>query len=162
MALPRYPESSPVFFVRCQLFDGSGRLVVDNTYWQSQKDDDLGARANDRVMTLRQDKWADMTALNTLLPVAVEMQASQTKIGKESHVTIRLRNPSGQIAFFERATLSAKRDGNEILPIIYDDNYITVFPGETAEIHGIVQKDSKPRWVKLEGYNTPATAVPIK
>ena len=42
MSLPRYPESSPVFFVRCQLFDDGGKLVVDNTYWQSQKDDDLG------------------------------------------------------------------------------------------------------------------------
>jgi exo-1,4-beta-D-glucosaminidase len=162
MTLPRYSESSPVFFVRCQLFDEAGKIAVDNTYWQSQKDDDLGARANDKVMTLRQDKWADMTALNTMPPVAVEMTATQTKIGNESHVTIRLHNPSERIAFFERATISAKREGNEILPIIYDDNYITVFPGETAEIHGIVQKDSKPRWVKLEGYNTPATAVPIK
>jgi exo-1,4-beta-D-glucosaminidase len=114
------------------------------------------------VMTLRQDKWADMTALNTMPPVAVEMSATQTKIGKESHVTIRLHNPSGHTAFFERATISAKQDGNEILPIQYDDNYITVFPGETAEIHGTVQSDTKPRWVKLEGYNTPATAVPIK
>ena len=162
MALPRYPESSPVFFVRCQLFDDAGKLVVDNTYWQSQKDDDLGARGHDQVMTLRQDKWADMTALNTMPPASVEMSASQTKIGNESHVTIRLHNPSGHIAFFERATISVKRDGDEILPIEYDDNYITVFPGETTEIHGIVQSDTKPRWVKLEGHNAPATAVRIK
>ena len=162
MTLPRYPEGTPVFFVRCQLFDNAGKLIVDNTYWQSQKDDDLGARGHDMVMTLRQDKWADMTALNTMPPVALEVQASQTKIGKESHVTIRLHNPSEHIAFFERAAISAKRDGNEILPIEYDDNYITVFPGETAEIHGIVRKDTKPRWVKLEGYNTPAISVPIK
>jgi exo-1,4-beta-D-glucosaminidase len=162
MTLPRYPESSPVFFVRCQLFDESGKLAVDNTYWQSQKDDDLGARGHDMVMTLRQDKWADMTALNTMPPVAVEMSATQTKIGKESHVTIRLHNPSGHIAFFERATISTARDGNEILPIEYDDNYITVFPGETAEIHGTIWKGDKPRWVKLEGYNTPPVSVRIK
>jgi exo-1,4-beta-D-glucosaminidase len=162
MALPRYPESSPVFFVRCQLFDGAGKLVVENTYWQSQKDDDLGARGHDMVMTLRQDKWADMTALNTMPPVTFETEATQTKIGKESHVTIRLHNPSEHIAFFERATISTKRDGNEILPILYDDNYITVFPGETAEIHGIVQQSAQPRWAKLEGYNTPAISVPIK
>ena len=162
MTLPRYPESSPVFFVRCQLFDDAGKLIVDNTYWQSQKDDDLGARSHDQVMTLRQDKWADMTALNTMPPVAVVISATQTKIGKESHVTIRLHNPSGHIAFFERATISAKRDGDEILPILYDDNYITVFPGETAEIHGTIWKGGKPRWVKLEGYNTPAISVPIK
>ena len=134
------------------------------------------------VMTLRQDKWADMTALNTMPPASVETEATQTKIGKESHVTIRLHNPSGHIAFFERATISAERDGDEILPIEYDDNYITVFPGETAEIHGTIWKGDKPRgvsnsggaawnadtprgkprWVKLEGYNTPAISVPIK
>ena len=162
MTLPRYPESSPVFFVRCQLFDDGGKLIVDNTYWQSQKDDDLGARAHDMVMTLRQDKWADMTALNTMPPVAVEVRATQAKIGDESHVTIRLRNSSGHIAFFERAAISTKRDGDEILPIIYDDNYVTVFPGETAEIHGTVSNDARPCWVKLEGYNTPAISVPIK
>jgi exo-1,4-beta-D-glucosaminidase len=162
MTLPRYPESSPVFFVRCQLFDDSGKLVVDNTYWQSQKDDDLGVRGHDMVMTLRQDKWADMTALNTMPPVAVEMSATQTKIGKESHVTIRLHNPSEHIAFFERAGISTKRDGDEILPIEYDDNYITVFPGETAEINGTIWKGGKPRWVKLEGYNTSSISVPIK
>ena len=66
------------------------------------------------------------------------------------------------IAFFERATISTERDGNEILPIEYDDNYITIYPGETTEIHGIIRKDAKARWVKLEGYNTPATAVLIK
>lgn len=162
MTLPRYPESSPVFFVRCQLFDDSGKLVVDNTYWQSQKDDDLGARAHDGYMSLQQDQWADMTALNTMPPVALEIGATQTKIGQERHVTIRLHNPSEHIAFFERATISPERDGNEILPILYDDNYITVFPGEAAEIHGIVQKDTKPRWVKLEGCNTPAASVRIK
>jgi exo-1,4-beta-D-glucosaminidase len=162
MVLPRYPESSPVFFVRCQLFDSGGRLVVDNTYWQSQKDDDLGARGHDMVMTLRQDKWADMTALNTMPPAAVEMSATQIKAGNESHVTIRLRNPSEYIAFFERATLSVARDGNEILPIEYDDNYVTIYPGETAEIHGTVWKGDKPRWVKLEGYNTPTISVRIK
>ena len=162
LSLPRYPESSPIFFVRCQLFDDSGKLLVDNTYWQSQKDDDLGARGHDMVMTLRQDKWADMTALNTMPPAAVEIGATQIKIGKESHVTIRLRNPSGHIAFFERAAISTARDGDEILPIEYDDNYITVYPGETAEINGIVPKGAKPRWVKLEGYNTPATAISIK
>ncbi len=162
MTLARYPDSSPVFFVRCQLFDDAGKLVMDNTYWQSQKDDDLGARAHDMVMTLRQDKWADMTALNTMPPASVEMSATQTKIGKENHVTIRLRNPSEHIAFFERATICSTRDGDEILPIQYDDNYITVYPGETVEIHGIVQTDTKPRWVKLEGYNTPATTVPIR
>ena len=140
----------------------TGKLLVDNTYWQSQKDDDLGARSHDAVMTLRQDAWADMTALNTMPPVSLEIEARQEKTGPESHIAIRLHNPTEQIAFFEHATISTELDGNEILPIEYDDNYITVFPGETAEIHGTLRKGPEPRWVKLEGYNTSPTAVPIK
>src|SRR5450759_3224992 len=162
MLLPRYPESSPVFFVRCQLFDEAGKPVVDNTYWKSQKDDDLGQRTNDIYMTLKQEKWADMTALNTMPSVNVGIEAQQKKIGEESHVTIRLHNPSKHIVFFERATISTAKEGNEILPIEYNDNYVTVFPEETVEIHGIVRKGADAHWVKLEGYNTPTISVPIK
>jgi exo-1,4-beta-D-glucosaminidase len=160
LTLPRYPDSSPVFFVRCQLFDARGALVVDNTYWQSQHDDVLGPRSNDGAMSMKQEAWADMTALNAMPKAVVEVSARQTRIDDVSRVTIRLRNPSGHIAFFERATISAARDGDEILPIRYDDNYVTVFPGETTEIHAVLPPGSKPGWIKVEGYNTPSTSVP--
>jgi exo-1,4-beta-D-glucosaminidase len=162
MQLPSYPDSSPVFFVRCQLFDSTGKLVVDNTYWQSQKDDDLGDRSNDSAMALKQVSWADMTALNTMPQVPLEITVEENKSANENHVTICLHNPSEHIAFFERATLSTARDGDEILPIEYDDNYITVYPGESAEIHGTVSNGTAPGWVKLEGYNTAATSIAIK
>ena len=162
MLLPRYPQSSPVFFVRCQLFDRSGKLVVDNTYWQSQKDDDLGDRKNDSGMHLQQVSWADMTALNTMPSVNVEVSALQSTVDNQKHVTIRLYNPSEHIAFFERATISAARDGDEILPIEYDDNYVTMYPEETTEIDGTVSSAPGAHWVKLEGYNTAAISVPIK
>jgi exo-1,4-beta-D-glucosaminidase len=162
MLLPKYPESSLVFFVRCQLFDENDKMVIDNTYWKSQKDDDVGPLKNDYYTSLQQEEWADMTALNSMPAASVEIEAQQEKVGKESHVAIRLYNPSTHIAFFERVTISAIKDGKEILPIQYDDNYVTIFPGETVEIHGIVWKGAEPRWVKLEGYNTPAVSVFIK
>ena len=160
--LPRYPASTPVFFVRCQLFDAHGKRLGENTYWQSQKDDDLGARKNDMAMDLRQDSWADMTALNTMPPVGLEVSAVAGKVGKGSRVAIRLHNPSQHIAFFERATVSVAPNGDEILPIEYDDNYITVFPGETAEINGTLPQGAKAGSVKLEGYNTPAISARIE
>jgi len=162
MVLPRYPQSSPVFFVRCQLFDNTGKLLVNNTYWQSQKDDDMGDRKNDDSFNLKQVSWADMTALNTMPQVHLEVSAELTTIDTEKHVAIRLHNPSEFIAFFERATVAAAQNADEILPILYDDNYITVYPGETAEIHGTVSKAVDARWIKLEGYNTPAISAQIK
>jgi exo-1,4-beta-D-glucosaminidase len=112
-------------------------------------------------MTLRQDKWSDMTALNTMPAGRVEVDAWQTTIGTDPSVTILVRNTSKHIAFFERATVSASKDGNEILPIQYDDNYITLFPGESIEIHATLRKDARAGWVRLEGYNTPTVSVMI-
>lgn len=135
-SLQRYPASTPVFFVRCQLFDAGGKLLVENVYWQSQEDDDLGARKNDLVLDLRQDSWADMTALNTMPRVDLRVRAVERKTANGSEIAIRLHNPSQHIAFFERATISATSDGGEILPIEYDDNYITSFPANPQRSTG--------------------------
>jgi exo-1,4-beta-D-glucosaminidase len=110
-------------------------------------------------MSPKQEAWADMTALNAMPRGTVELSAHQTIADGLSHVAIRLKNPSGHVAFFERATVSESRDGNEILPIEYDDNYITLFPGETAVIHAVLPRGAKAGWVRMEGYNTSATAV---
>ncbi len=163
MTLPRYPHDSPVFFVRCQLFNKSGEVLAENIYWQSQKDDDLGDRKNDGAFALQQESWADMTALNSMPQAPLDLSAKQTSAGGANRITIRLHNATEYVAFFERAEITSEQDGDEILPIEYDDNYVTVFPGETAEIHGVVsQSDKTPAWVRVEGYNTPRIAVAIK
>ena len=103
-----------------------------------------------------------MTPLNAMPRVPLEVSAKLTATDSDKHIAIKLHNSSEHIAFFERATISATRDGDEILPIEYDDNYITVFPGETVEIHGSVSKAVDPRWIKLEGYNTPLVSAQIE
>lgn len=60
------------------------------------------------------------------------------------------------------ATLSKILDGKRILPIEYGNKYITIYPGETMEIHGTIWKDANPRWVRIEGVNTPAFSINIK
>ena len=162
MTLPRYPNSSAVFFIRCELLDSGGKLVSENVYWQSQIDDDLGDAKNDQAFDLRPASWADMHALDTMPQAPLELSAEKSSSGAENLVTIRLHNPSEHVAFFERAAITSERDGNELLPLLYDDNYVTVFPGETVEIHGRLPKSAKAAWVKLEGFNTPSSSVAIK
>jgi exo-1,4-beta-D-glucosaminidase len=72
-----------------------------------------------------------------------------------------LHNPSAHIAFFERAVITDAKDGNELLPLEYDNNYVTVFPGETVEIQGLLPQSVKASWVRVDGYNTPQTAIAI-
>jgi exo-1,4-beta-D-glucosaminidase len=78
------------------------------------------------------------------------------------HIVIRLHNPSPHVAFFERGEITSTPNGDEILAIEYDDYYITVFPGETVEIRGVVPTTAETaRWVGVSGYNSAPVVVPI-
>ena len=164
MTLPPGPADSPVFFVRCELLDAGGDVVAQNVYWQSQQVDDVGPPANDAAFDSRQVSWADMTALNYLPKVALDVAARRdTTDSAGSAVVVRLHNPTPRIAFFQRAELLTGPDADEILPIEYDDNYVTVFPGETVDIHGRVPSaGTTPGWVRVTGYNNEPVVVPVR
>jgi exo-1,4-beta-D-glucosaminidase len=163
LLLPRLRDTTPVYFVRSELFDSAGRLLTENVYWQSTRDDDLGSPANDKAFDLEQEQWADMTALNSMQPVHLTLTASGKATGSETAITIQLHNPTQSIAFFERAEVTESRDGDEILPIEYDDNYVTVFPEETVTIRGQVQEQNgKAAWVRVAGYNTSPETVMVR
>ena len=162
LTLPRLARDATVFFVRCELFDRDGKRVADNVYWQSQQRDDVGDPRNDDAFELRQVSWADMTPLNSLRRAPLEVTARRAAPGGHGDVTVTLRNTGGQPAFFERVELMSDRDGDEILPIEYSDNYVTVYPGETTEISGTVTgSEHGPNWVRVGGYNSAPTVVPI-
>ena len=163
LTLPREAPDSRVFFVRTELLDRSGAVVADNDYWQSQRNDDAGDPRKDDAFALHQVSWADMTALNTMPKARLDVTATQTGSGSTGQqVDIALHNPTTELAFFERAELTADRDGDEILPIEYSDNYVTVYPGETVHIAGEVPESGNPaRWVRVGGYNSAPVTVPI-
>ena len=163
LTLPRLAWDSRVFFVRCELFDQAGKRVADNVYWQSQRLDDVGDPRNDWAFELKQSSWADMTALNQMSPAPLEVSARRIPDAHANRVAVRLHNPTSRVAFFERVELTSTRDGDEILPIEYSDNYVTVFPGETVDVQGdIPTGGADAAWVRVTGYNSPATVVPIE
>ena len=155
LTLPPGPADSPVFFVRCELLDADGGALTENVYWQSRQIDDVGPPANDAAFDSRQISWADMTALNTMAKPELGITATPDD-GDDHTVRVTLRNPSSRIAFFQRVELLAgtAETADEILPIAYDDNYVTVFPGETVEVHGEVPAGGPvPTRVRVTGYN---------
>jgi exo-1,4-beta-D-glucosaminidase len=161
MTLPRLARDSSVFFVRAELLDWSGKVVSENVYWQSQRLDDVGDPSNDSAFELKQASWADMTGLNNMAQVPLDVTASKSPNPGDNRVTIRLHNPSQRIAFFERTELTSTPDGDEILPIEYSDNYVTVFPGETVELQGQAWTGMPANWVRVTGYNTPPVVVAV-
>ena len=158
------PADSPVFFVRCELLDGAGTVLADNVYWQSQRPDDLGPPSNDAAFDTKQVSWADMTALAVMPRATLDVTARPDEDGS---VRIRLHNPTPRVAFFNRAELlpasGTPETADEILPIEYDDNYVTVFPGESVEVRGRVPAgDPAPAWVRVTGHNSAPVVVPVR
>ena len=45
-----------------------------------------------------------------------------------------LENPSKSLAFFVRLKVNKGKGGDEILPVIWQDNYVSLLPGEKREI----------------------------
>src|SRR5262249_4164699 len=117
MTLPVMTNVTPVYFVRCELFDAGGARIADNVYWQSVKPDNLGPRANDNAFDLKQEQWADLTPLQSMAKVNLEAKATIRRTGQASAAVISLRNPSSHVAFFVRAEITGGKDGNELLPV---------------------------------------------
>jgi exo-1,4-beta-D-glucosaminidase len=157
MVLPRLTNITPTYFVRCELLDGAGTPLVDNVYWQSTTLDDLGPASNDRAFDLQQASWANFTALRSMPSVPLQVTGTVHASGSDSLVSFSLHNPTRNIAFFERVEVTNGKDGLEVLPITYDDNYVTVFPGETVVVHGRFRTSelaTSRAWWRLRGENT--------
>ena len=158
LTLPPGPADSRVFFIRCELLDTDG-VVAENVYWQSQVPDDVGPPSNDLAFDTKQVSWADMTALNSMAKARVQVGARRDG----DAVLISMRNPTPRIAFFERAELLATPDGDEVLPVEYDDNYVTVFPGETIEVRArALTPTAEVSWVRVTGYGSAPVVVPVR
>jgi exo-1,4-beta-D-glucosaminidase len=98
-----------------------------------------------------------------MAPVPLDVTARRIGGSDDNRVSIRLHNASQQIAFFERAEVMSKPDGDEVLPIEYSDNYVTVFPGETVDLTGAIPTSGVDAdWVRVTGYNTAAVTVPVQ
>lgn len=69
------------------------------------------------------------------------------------------------MAFFVRAEVTQGADGEEILPITYDDNYITIFPHETRTIEAIFNLPGSgvgSPALRVEGYNVAKKVVALR
>jgi exo-1,4-beta-D-glucosaminidase len=162
LTVGRVPGLSTVYFVRCQMTDAAGKVLAENVYWQSQVDDDLGPARNDSQFATKWAQLGQMTALNAM--PAARLTASDTleDIHGETHARIHLANESSHVAFFVRVEITRNSDGQEILPIRYDDNYVTVFPHESRTIEAIFDgalfAGHKPG-LRFEGYDVPEQVV---
>ena len=136
--VPVPEDITPVYFVRLDLVDRNARQVSENFYWLPRSD--LKELAH-----LEKLPAAEVSAQMTLHPQATETAAEVT-----------VQNRSDRIAFLVHLSLCRPTDGEEILPVWWDDNYVCLLPGESRPIRARFPKaeagGEKPL-LKLTGWN---------
>ena len=107
-----------MFLLKLSLFDDEGEMVSENTYWKTT----LGSTRDD-YRKLNDIPQADVSSEFSIV------EADGTTI----RTTATLKNHSSTPAFAIRLRLVDDKN-QRILPVIMDDNYITLLPGESKTI----------------------------
>jgi exo-1,4-beta-D-glucosaminidase len=131
--LPEVQGLSPAYFVALRLTDSTGKPVGSNFYWLSTKPETLDWAKANWWMTPT-ESFADYTALSQLPKVKLTATSHTERKGEESITHVTVENPSKSLAFFVRLKLDKGIKAEEILPVVWEDNYISLLPGEKREV----------------------------
>jgi len=155
LTLPSLPDSSPVYFLVLRLQDSTGKAVGSNFYWLSSKPETLKWEESNWFVTPTAS-FADFTALSQLPAVSLKVSSHSEKSGDESTTRVTVENPNKAPAFFIRLKVNKGEKGEEILPVIWEDNYFSLLPGEKREVSATYRSSAlgtaKPT-VEVAGWN---------
>ena len=83
--------------------------------------------------------------------------------GQETAAHVTVENTGSGLAFHVRLRLLKGKDGVEVLPVFFDDNYISLLPGEKREISVHVRKadlGAANPVLAVDGFNVAPTQLP--
>jgi exo-1,4-beta-D-glucosaminidase len=133
LTLPDLHDRSAVYFVLLRLEDDTGKLVGSNFYWLSSKPETLDWEKSNWYMTPTAS-FADYSALSQLPKVKLRVASRSEQKGDQTLTRVTLENPSKSLAFFVRLRVNKGAGGEEILPVLWQDNYVSLLPGEKREL----------------------------
>jgi hypothetical protein len=126
-----------VVLVKLELRDSSGALVSENFYW-------LGASS------------AAYRKLGRMGAATVTASARADK----GRAVVSLKN-TGTVAAIETKLTLLKADGTRVLPSYYNDNYVSLLPGEAREV-AIDYPGGGAAQVGVRGWNVASSMVNVK
>jgi exo-1,4-beta-D-glucosaminidase len=133
LTVPEPDGLSGTYFLVLRLQDSKGALVGSNFYWLSTTHETLDWAKSEWYVTPTAT-FADYTALATLPKVRLKINSKTEHKGADAITTVSVENPSKALAFFVRLKLNKGAKGKEILPVIWQDNYFSLLPGEKREV----------------------------
>lgn len=136
MRLPELRGLGPVYFLDLKLKDAAGGISSDNFYWLSARRDVMDYPATKWFVTPIKE-FADFRVLENLPRVKLKVRHELEQFGAEGKISLNLENSAEAIAFFVEVSIVGERSRNAVLPVYWDDNYVTLLPGESRAITGI-------------------------
>jgi exo-1,4-beta-D-glucosaminidase len=133
LELPSLDDLTPVYFLDLKLKAPDRSVLARNFYWLSTKPDVLDEAGSEWFVTPNKS-FADFTALDDLPPVTLQAHASLEARRDEPSFEVTLHNPTEALAFFVELRLVNPATGRSILPVVWDDNYVSLPPGETRSL----------------------------
>lgn len=150
-------------FLDVRLSDKTGKQLAQNFYWLSDKQDVFAWDKTTWAYTPMKG-FADFTGLNSLPATKIAVSYKSADKGDKLELTTTLENHSDKIAFFVNLSLLDGK-GNQVFPLFWDDNYISLLPGEKRDIKCSVPKTSlkgvNPE-LTLSGWNVSSQKIPLK
>lgn len=124
-----------VAFLRLILSDGENTTLSRNVYWLAKTIDTLDWENSDWFYT-PVTEYANLTSLNNLpaANVSVSFTALSQRDEEAQQATVVIENHSDVPAFFIRLNL-VNGNGEDVLPVFWSDNYVTLWPKEKLELH---------------------------
>jgi exo-1,4-beta-D-glucosaminidase len=174
--LPAINGLSATYFVSLTL-ESAGQIQSRNFYWLSTREETIDWSRQEEDPTGEYDistwsptkTFADYTVLNGLPRVNLDASAQYKKDGETSSTTITVHNPTSTVALAVHLTVNkfssgrVRREGeedNEILPVLWQDNYFALLPGETRQItatYHVSEKSKTVPSVEIDGWNVNRT-----
>jgi exo-1,4-beta-D-glucosaminidase len=150
-----------VHFVRLTITDKENGILSSNFYWLPRKPStyDWSTESEKKhPYYTGVTSYEDLTMLNQLRKVHVDVSASTRRQKESGEVRVRVHNPSSSLAFQIHLSVVDEKSGDEILPVLWEDNYISLMPGESREIAAHYDTPLNAGGLKLEvdGWNLDA------
>jgi exo-1,4-beta-D-glucosaminidase len=172
LTLPSLAGMSATYFVSLTL-ESEGQMKSRNFYWLSTREEtldwsrqELDTSGQYDISTWTPTKtFADYTSLNKLPRVDLESKAHYEKLGEQSRMTVTVHNPNSSLALAVRLKVNrpsdrrVSREGeqdDEILPVLWQDNYFALLPGETRHVTATFrmrEKGNSLPSVEVDGWN---------
>ncbi len=161
--LPAPVSLSRVYFIELELASADGKPMSRNVYWLSTQADDLDWAHSNWYLT-PVTRYADLTPLQSLPTATAKVRATMRHEGAGDIATVTLTVPpsSKAVALFQHVSIKRSADGELMLPILWSDNDVTLWPGEslTLTAHFATPGSAAPV-VEVSGWNIPTLSVPV-